>query len=92
MKESVCDSGESVKVFSLRALRARAGGDHVVAHFWTSFGTNWDQSETNLRTNLRPIWDQFGTSLGPIWKTLTNLEPIWDQFGTTLESENEHFS
>ena len=44
MQESVCDSGESVKVISRRALRARAGGDHVVAQFWTSFGTNWDQT------------------------------------------------
>ena len=31
MGESVCDSGKSVSGLSLRALRARAGGDHVVA-------------------------------------------------------------
>ena len=36
---SVCDSGESAKVIFLRALRARAGGDHVSAQLWTSFGT-----------------------------------------------------
>ena len=48
-------SGESVKVLSLRALRARAGGDHIVAQFWTNFGAIWDQSVTNLKPN----WDQF---------------------------------
>ena len=51
MQGSVCDSGESVKVLSLRALRARAGGGHVVAQLWT---------------NLRPIWDQSGTNLKPV--------------------------
>ena len=48
MQESVCDSGKPVKVHLLRALRARAGGGHVVAQLWTSFGTIWDQFWTNL--------------------------------------------
>ena len=39
-QESVCESGS---VLRLRALRARAGGDHAVAQFWTSFGTHWNQ-------------------------------------------------
>ena len=43
MQESVCDSGESVKVLLLRTFRARVGGDHAVAQFWTSFVTNWNQ-------------------------------------------------
>ena len=74
MQESVCDVGESVKVLSLRALRARAGGDHMVAQLWTSFCISWDQSGTNLRT----IRNQFGTNLG------TTLGPIWVQSGTYL--------
>ena len=46
-QESVCDSGESVKVLLLRALaRACAGGDHAVAQFWTSFGTQWNKIGT----------------------------------------------
>ena len=51
MQESVRDSGESVKVLSLRALRARAGGDHVPAQLWTKCGTSLDK----VGTNLRPI-------------------------------------
>ena len=43
MQGSVCESGESVKVLSLRVRFARAGGDRVLAQFWTSFGTNWNQ-------------------------------------------------
>ena len=31
MQESVCEPGMSVKVLSLRALCARAGGDHLSA-------------------------------------------------------------
>ena len=53
MQESVCESGESVKGLSLRALRARTGGDHLSAQLWTNFGTTWDQ----LGANLGPIWD-----------------------------------
>ena len=85
MQESVCESGESVKGLSLRALRARAGGDHLSAQLWTNFGTIWDQ----LWTNLGPI----GTDLGPIWhQSGNNLGQNWHQFETALESENEHFS
>ena len=61
----------SVKVLSLRALRARAGGDHVPAQSWTSLGTHWDQFDTKLGQ----IWDTCGT------KTGTNVGPIWDHFG-----------
>ena len=71
MQESVCESGESVWGLSLRALHARAGGDHLSAQVWTNFGTTWDQ----LGTNPGPIWDQFGTNLGPMW------EHVWDSFG-----------
>ena len=38
MQESVCDSGESVRGLSLRALRARSGGDHAPAQLWTNIG------------------------------------------------------
>ena len=34
MQESVCESGESVWGLSLRALHARAGGDHNAAQLW----------------------------------------------------------
>ena len=89
MQESVCDSGESVKVLSLRALRARTGGGHVVAQLWTNLRPIWDQSGTNLRptwdqfgNNSGQIWDQFGTKLGPTWdQTVTILGPVWDHFG-----------
>ena len=47
-RRGVCESGESVKGLSLRALRARAGGDHLSAQLWTNFGTIWDQLWTNL--------------------------------------------
>ena len=57
MQESVCDSGESVQVLSLRALRARTGGDHVPTQLRTNFGTHWDQ----FGTNLGPLWDRYGT-------------------------------
>ena len=79
-QESVCDSGESVQVLSLRALRARAGGDHVPDQLWTSVGTIWDP----FGTSLEAIWDQFGSNLGPM------LGPFGDKFGTTLESGTEH--
>ena len=70
MQESVCESGESVKGLSLRALRARAGGDHVPTQLWTSFGT---------------LWDQFGTKVGPnLDKSEPNVGPIWDRSGTNV--------
>ena len=49
MQESVCESGMSVNVLSLRALRARVGGDHLSAQLWTNVSTLWK--------NLGPIWD-----------------------------------
>ena len=54
MQGSVCDSGESAKVLSLRALRARAGGNNVSAQWWPSFGTIWNQLGTISATRLRP--------------------------------------
>ena len=47
-RRGVCESGESVKGLSLRALRARTGGDHLSAQLWTNVGTTWDQLGTNL--------------------------------------------
>ena len=71
MEESVCDSGKSVSGLSLRARRARAGGDHDVAQLCTRFGNCCNQIGTKLephgtmfRTKLEPVWDQYGTNLG----------------------------
>ena len=52
MQESVCDSGESVQVLSLRALRARALAMTTFRHscgpIVEHIGTNWDQFESKL--------------------------------------------
>ena len=56
----VCEPGKSVRGPSRRALRARAGGDHLSAQLWIIFGTTWDQ----LGTNLGQIWDQCGNMFG----------------------------
>ena len=50
MQGSVCESGESVKVLSLRALRARA---LAVATLWHSC----EPILVEIGTNLGPIWD-----------------------------------
>ena len=82
MQESVCDSGESAKVLSLRAFRARVGGNRVSAQQRASFVTIWNK----FGISLGPIWSQSGTKLGQklglIWDQVRPIwDHVWDHFG-----------